>query len=197
MPEKNAVRRLGRVLSFRLSYLERLFSGEKSTTIRRGIVQPLRSEVYLESNGKIYGEARVKSLRFTRVADLTDEDAKKDGFNSRKDLLDALREIYPDIKDEDWVTIISLDNITRYSSPVKTEGLKSSSNIDTSLVARLSLAHGLPESQEHRAILARLALGYSLEEVARIHGVPVLRVREILGKYAIMLREKRLLPTQA
>ncbi len=193
MSEGNAVRKLGRVLSFRLSYLERLFSGEKSTTIRRGIVQPLHSEVYLESNGKIYGEARVKSLRFTRVAELTDEDAKKDGFNSRKDLLDALRKIYPDIKDEDWVTIISLDNITRYSSPVTTKELKALSSVDSSLVARLSLAHGLSESHEHRVILAKLALGYAPERVARDLGIPEVKVREILKKYTMMLYERGLL----
>jgi len=187
---QRTVRKLGKVLSFRLSYLQRLLSGEKTTTIRKGIVQPLHQEVFLESNGRIYGEAQVKSLRFTRVSELTDEDAKKDGFGSKKDLLDALREIYPDLTDDDWVTIISLDNITRYSSPIKAEELETLSATDYSLVARLALAHGLAETREQRAVLAKLALGRTLQEVANELKVPEAKIKAFIRECALKLRER-------
>lgn len=193
MSKEPVARKLGKKLSFRLNYLQKILKGEKTTTIRKGIVQPLHDEVYLESNGHVYGEARVKSLRFTKLAELTDEDAVKDGFENREDLLNALRQIYPDLKDDDWVTIISLDNITRYSKPVSLEEIKNLASLDASTIARLSLAHGIVESQEHRAVLAKLALGYNTKKVSQDLGLPEARIREIVQNYAHELRSRKLL----
>ncbi|MGB9786755.1 MAG: ASCH domain-containing protein [Infirmifilum sp.] len=189
----HTTRKLGKTLSFRLRYLEKILRGEKTTTIRKGILQPQSDEVFLESGGQIYGEARVKSLRFTRVSELTKDDALKDGFNSLEDLLDALKEIYPDIKEDDWVTIISLEEITRYSSPVPVNEIKSLKAVDPSLVARLALAYGIDESQIHRVVLAKLALGYTTGKVAEDLGLPEPQVKEILNNYALKLRSKNLL----
>jgi hypothetical protein len=105
---------LGRKLSFKAKYIDQLFSGEKTTTVRRGIVMPRYDIVYIESDGRIYGTARVKYVRYTKLSELTNEDAVKDGFNSKEELLQALREIYPDIGKDEWVTIISLDNLNRF-----------------------------------------------------------------------------------
>jgi len=51
-----------------------------------------------------------------RVKELTDEDAKKDGFRNINELIDALKRIYGGIKGEDLVTIIHFE-IPEKSSP--------------------------------------------------------------------------------
>ncbi|MEZ0345751.1 MAG: ASCH domain-containing protein [Infirmifilum sp.] len=186
-------RKIGRILRFRLKYLEKILQGEKTTTIRKGILQPLHDEVYLESDGRIYGEARVKSLRFTKLGELTDEDAVKDGFEKREDLLNALRNIYPNIKDEDWVTIITLDNVTRYSTPITPDEIHTITTIEPAQIAQLSLAHGIAQEPEHRAILGKLALGYSIKKVAQELGLPESRIKEILRSYTLELRARGLL----
>lgn len=192
MSREASTRKLGRILHFRMDYLQKVLLGEKTTTVRKGIVKPLHDEVYLASNGKVYGEARLKSLRFTKLSELTDEDARRDGFENREDLVNALKEIYPDLKDEDWVTIISLDNVSRYSSPLSLKEVARRNNIDTAEAARLVLAHGLAETPEHRVVLAKLALGYTSSAVARELGLPEKRVEEIFKSYIVLLRKKKL-----
>ena len=119
MPEARAPRvRLGKFLHFKKKYLEQVLSGGKVTTIRRGIVTPSGDRVYLVCNGRVLGEARISSLRFVRFGDLTDADARRDGFESKDKLVEALREIYPSISKDDWVTIITLEDVTRYSKPM-------------------------------------------------------------------------------
>jgi len=180
--------RLGKILRFKRRYIEALLRGSKATTIRRGIVTPTRDRVFLEAGGKVMGEARISSLRFTRLSDLTDADAQRDGFSSREELLSALREIYPDIKQDEWVTVISLEDVTRYSKPIPLEELRERVPDDLAEVARAALAHGVASTLEERRFYALLVSGKGLEEAAAESGLGVAEARRSLRRVLKALR---------
>lgn len=45
------------------------------------------------------------SLRYQRFGELTEADARLDGFESLSDMLTAFRQIYPHLGGRDWVTV--------------------------------------------------------------------------------------------
>ncbi|RLE69152.1 MAG: hypothetical protein DRJ34_01490 [Thermoprotei archaeon] len=98
--------RLGKVLCIKKKYLKLIFSGKKTTTIRRGIIKPKHRRVYLHSGGKIVGELEIKSVKYLTVKDLTERDARKDGFENKEELLDGLKKFYPDLNEDDYITIL-------------------------------------------------------------------------------------------
>jgi ABC-type ATPase with predicted acetyltransferase domain len=88
-------------------YIEAFADGQKTTTIRNGrlflpsgplILQCGRKEVFAEIAG----------VRHCLAVDLTDEDAHHDGFASRTDLMRALRQHYPELSSETWLSVVSL-----------------------------------------------------------------------------------------
>lgn len=185
--------RLGKFLNFKKKYLERVLRGEKTTTIRRGIVTPSKDHVYLTCDGQVLGEARISSLRFVKIRDLTDADAKRDGFESRDELLKALREIYPDISQEDWVTVISLEDVTRYSKPLAIEDLQGMPSERLAEISRLILAHGLATTLEEKRLFAFLSLGRGLDDAARQAGMSRAEARKVLRR-AMSALSKREVP---
>lgn len=196
MGEKEPVRyNLGKILRFKAKYLRQLLFEGKKTTIRKGIVTPKTPAVYLESDGKIYGEATIKGVRFTKLSELTDEDALRDGFESRKELVKALQEIYPELSEDDWVTIISFSDVTRYSSPVTREALREARRHekDFARIARLALAYGLVETFEEQRILASLQVTGDVKKTAKELGTSPRYIKLILGKIIKRLKERGLM----
>ncbi len=58
---------------------------------------------------KITRWAEIVGITYKRFGELTDEDANKDGFESTHAMRDKFtKEIYPGLKDKDWVTIYSI-----------------------------------------------------------------------------------------
>jgi len=74
-------------------YLARIASGEKTTTIRPWRTCTLRVGTVLSFNGKI--RVVLTKLEHRRVRELSDQDARADGFPSRAALRAALRSHYP------------------------------------------------------------------------------------------------------
>lgn len=81
-------------LVFRLSYAENILKGEKRSTIR------LRSSYRVGEIVEVYvgsarvGRAIIKHIEKKRLSDISDEDARIDGFKDRTELLKELMRIY-------------------------------------------------------------------------------------------------------
>ena len=86
-------------------YLELFRSGSKTTTVRRGRRDPELGPVEL-SDGESVEVSEIVEIRHLRLERLTDQDAVNDGFGSKSELLEALQEFYPDLGEEDEVTIL-------------------------------------------------------------------------------------------
>ncbi len=97
-------------INFDSEFVDRIINGEKITTVRRGIKSyPVGRIVELTANGQRFALAKVKKVVVKRVRELTDEDAVRDGFKSREELISALKRIYGDIRDDEFVTVVHFE----------------------------------------------------------------------------------------
>ncbi|WP_290596813.1 MULTISPECIES: ASCH domain-containing protein [unclassified Archaeoglobus] len=97
-------------INFDAEFVDRIISGEKITTVRRGIKSyPVGRIVELTANGERFALAKVKKVVIKRLKELTEEDARRDGFESRDALLSTLKRIYGEIKDEEFVTVVHFE----------------------------------------------------------------------------------------
>lgn len=97
-------------INFDAEFVEKIINGEKITTVRRGIKSyPVGRIVELTSNGERFALAKVKKVVVKRVRELTDGDAIRDGFRSRNELISALKRIYGDIRDDEFVTVVHFE----------------------------------------------------------------------------------------
>lgn len=87
-------------------FLPLVRSGTKTSTIRRGVRSWMVGPAVLRSNGEEVN-IRITEIRITTAASLTDGDAVRDGFGSLDELLDALKDFYPDLSASDKLTIAS------------------------------------------------------------------------------------------
>lgn len=118
-------REVGRVVFIRSElplfgpYLTKLRQGKKVTTIRfraNAVELPAFSRIPLfetedfgvGDRSKPTATVRIKSLRYQVWGTLNAEDAARDGFDSYADMRRDLQEIYPKMKDTDWVTIYEI-----------------------------------------------------------------------------------------
>ncbi len=102
-------------INFDAEYVRPIIRGEKVTTIRKGIKSyPVGRIVDLTVNYTPFARARVEKVVVKRVSELTDEDARRDGFSSKDELIQALRKIYGDIRDSDFVTIVHFVVVESY-----------------------------------------------------------------------------------
>jgi hypothetical protein len=74
-------------------YLARIASGQKTTTIRPWKTCKLKPGAVLSFNGKV--RTVVTRVEQRRLGDLTDADARADGFDSCREFRRAFREHYP------------------------------------------------------------------------------------------------------
>ncbi|MCD6563594.1 MAG: ASCH domain-containing protein [Thermoproteales archaeon] len=147
-------RKIGKYLRFKKEYVKKILEGRKTTTIRKGILSLSHDTVYLESNGKIYGRLALKSVRYTKLSNLRESDAKADGFKNLDELKNALTDIYPDIKDDDWVTIIKFQPINQLEKPLTRTSILEEDKIYK--ISRLVLAYDLPKTLNERRVFSLL-----------------------------------------
>ena len=98
-------------INFDPEYVGPILEGRKRTTIRKGIKSyPVGRVVELTVNNSVpFAIARIKKVVVKRIGELSDEDARLDGFESREELLSALRRIYGEVKDSEFVTVVHFE----------------------------------------------------------------------------------------
>ncbi|RLE89356.1 MAG: ASCH domain-containing protein, partial [Thermoprotei archaeon] len=65
-------------------YVDLILKGVKRTTIRLGIIKPKYNKIMIHGGGKPIALAKITNVEYKRINELTDEDARKDGFPSLK-----------------------------------------------------------------------------------------------------------------
>ena len=105
-------------------FLRWLREGVKVTTIRlrKGAVEVPSSSVLPLYETNDFGPpgdrskptefVKVSAVRYHRFGELTAHDAVRDGFRSYEDMRNTLEEIYPQIEDDDWVTVYDITLVT-------------------------------------------------------------------------------------
>ena len=124
------------------SYKSRILRGDKVTTIRYGDyeVKP-GSEVYLviTPSDTAIAKARITRGERKKVKELTNEDARLDGFSDVKELLRELNKIYGELYGDDEVTIIGFEITKRFDDGIPLKWLKGLNYREPAEIARLYL----------------------------------------------------------
>jgi hypothetical protein len=182
---------IGRHLMVKGRYVEDILSGRKKATIRRGIVKPKYDEIIVHGGGRPIAKIRVTRVYYKRVYELSDEDALKDGFNSREELIKELKQVYPGIRDDEYVTIIEFEVIQRLDKLVSEDPYMGLTPADIARIALRYLSDELGEND--RRILLDLTRTNSIRSTAiRLFGTLNKRyiVRKVLRKALDKLIER-------
>jgi len=126
-----------------------ILEGKKVTTIRLGRVVPKAKEVIIHSEGKPIAEAVIKNVIYKKVKELTDEDAKRDGYSSLDELIKDLKDMYKvDIKPDDEVTIIEFSVTRKFNNLDITDIYLGFSPLTIALLANRYLRNNLNEEEK-------------------------------------------------
>lgn len=183
---------IGRHLMVKGEYVDLILKGVKKTTIRLGVVTPKYKEIIVHGGGRPVAVIRIVNVKHKRIKELTEEDAKKDGFSSVKTLIKELKKSYGNIKPDDIVTIIEF-NVVKKLTELDIEepwlGLKPVE------IARIALRYCKNIPEDDRKILEDLTRTESIRKTAiRLFGNINKRwkVRKTLRKYLNELIKKNI-----
>jgi len=157
-----------RPLMFSMKYLEELLNGSKRATVRAGNVKYRPGDIVLvHCGGLVLGRARITRVERKELIDLSEEDARKDGFSSLQELLKALKQHYPNLKRDTPLTILEFQWVERFEAPLS-DGEYSWCYSEGPLeVARLALEKLDDLSFEERAVLEAFVKAGSVRGAAR------------------------------
>ena len=93
-------------LNFDPQYVDLLRNGEKKSTVRLKTKLKPGDLVDVYAGERRIGVAKILEVRFKKLSELTDTDAKIDGFKSLKDLKKALKRHYGYLPDNTKLSII-------------------------------------------------------------------------------------------
>ncbi|MCD6196101.1 MAG: ASCH domain-containing protein [Staphylothermus sp.] len=188
---------IGRHLMVKGKYVEDILTGKKKATIRKGIVIPKYEEIIVHGGGKPVAKIKVTKVTHKKLNELTNEDALKDGFKNKKELIKELKRVYPELTDNDWVTIIEFDLVQRLDH---LEPEHPYLGLEPADIARLGLRYLNKElNQKDKQILLDLTRTNSIRMTAlRIFGTLNKRyiIRKVLRKTLGKLIEKGVIKTQ-
>ncbi|NJE00873.1 ASCH domain-containing protein [Thermococcus sp. JdF3] len=124
------------------SYKSRILRGDKVTTIRYGDYEAKPgSEIYLVITPSDTAIAKVKITKVEKkkVKELTNEDARLDGFSDVRELVRELGKIYGELHGDDEVTIIGFEVVKRFDDGIPLKWLKGLNYREPAEIARLYL----------------------------------------------------------
>jgi len=195
---KSRVIYLRRHIMIKGRFVEALMNGVKRATIRLGHVVPRYREVIIHGGGRPVAKAVITNVIYKKVRDLTDEDAKKDGYNSVKELIEDLERIYNrKISPDEEVTIIEFE-VTAVLNQLKDDDVYLGlSPVDIAALARRYLWSALNENE--RKIIDSVLRYRSIRETSiKLFGSLNKRwiVRRVLRKCLRELVERKLIRVQ-
>ncbi|OYT41113.1 MAG: ASCH domain-containing protein [Desulfurococcales archaeon ex4484_58] len=172
-------------------YVSDILEGRKKATIRKGIVKPKYREMIIHGGGRPIAKIFIERVYHRRVRDLSNEDALKDGFSSREELIEELKKVYKDINEESWVTIIEFRVVQRMDHLSSHDPYMGLSPVDIARIALRYLSDELNDME--KKILLDLTRTNSIRATTlRLYGSLNKRfvVRRILKKALTLLIEK-------
>ncbi|AEC51996.1 hypothetical protein PNA2_1081 [Pyrococcus sp. NA2] len=172
-------------LKFDGKYKDDIISGRKRATIRLGRKVNLKpgENVLVHAGGYVLGKARITNVVTKKVSELTDEDARKDGFRNREELLEALRQHYKFVRPDSPATIVEFEMIELLDKPILSADFPYEGNNPIE-IAELALKHLDNLSFEEVALLKLFLKEGSLRKAAmKLGGLNKrYKIREVLRR---------------
>jgi len=179
-------------LTFDGEYIDALLSGRKKATIRRSARGFKEGDlVYIHSGGYVIGKAIIKRIEKKRLGELTEEDARKDGFPSKKELVRALKRYYKGLEKDSGLYLIEFEMTEKFQEPVFSSDMPYD-GYNPIEIAKLSLEKEIGLTRVERAILRFFLKSGSIRKAAiRMGGMEQRKViREVLRTAYKLLKEK-------
>ena len=99
-------------LQFLGKYIKDIIKGNKNLTIRLSKANLKPGDIFiLHAGGKVIGKFRVKNIYTKKLYQITDEEAKRDGYNNKEELINDLKRIYKRLDLNKEVAIIEFEPI--------------------------------------------------------------------------------------
>ncbi len=113
--EDNNLTEKRKTLKFLPEFRDRILTGDKTSTIRKGKVDKYKEGdvVELIVGDEVIGDAVITEIKHRIFKEISPADARKDGFRSKSELKRALKKIYGTFKGEDLVTQIEFRLLKR------------------------------------------------------------------------------------
>ena len=180
---------LGRHLMVKGEYVDAILKGTKTTTVRLGIVIPKYRTIIIHGGGRVIGKAIIEEVKHKRIRDLTDADAKLDGFSSKRELLQELKKVYKDVVPSDYATIIKFRLVQLAKNTSEDYMYLGFDPVD---IARIAMRYDLPLSKDDWKILELVSRKGSIRRAAQeLGGLEKRRlIRRVLRKVARLLVNK-------
>lgn len=185
-----------RPLLFSKKYLENLLSGKKLSTVRVGYKKYRPGDIVLVlCGGFVLGRVKIVRVECKRFIDLTEEDARRDGFNSLHELRRALMQHYPRVRANTIFTIIYFEWMEKYVNLKSVKEYNWSYSKNPLEVAKISLESLHDLDQGEKEVLEAYLKAGSIRGAAKILGGLSARtvVRSVLRNAAERLVELKLL----
>lgn len=106
MSSGRKVKYVGRHLMMKGAYVDKVLSNEKKATIRKGVVKPKYGEIIIHAGGRPIAKAKITRVYYKKLRELGEYEARVEGFNSVEELMQELRRVYGNVKDDDYFTVI-------------------------------------------------------------------------------------------
>ncbi len=146
------------------SYIDRLLSGEKRATIRRGIYKPRYEEVIIHAGGRPIAKARITRVYYKKLKELGEYEARIEGYERVEDLIKELKNVYGDIDEDEYFTILEFEIVQRLDNLPLEDPYMGLSPAD---IARIALRYLQSELSElDRKILMDLTRTNSIRKTA-------------------------------
>ncbi len=148
-------------LEFKRRYMQPLLSGKKRLTIRKKTNLKEGDEVYVHCGGKIIGKAKITSVTRKRISELTEEEAKLDGFRSLDELMEELEKFGYD--DEVYLIQFEFEPVESVNPHTMYYG-----NADLDEIAEKSLRYLQLDERKRRILEAFLKYGSIRRAAAKL-----------------------------
>ena len=101
-------------MRFNEAYVTNILMGKKTASIRsnvRGLMSD--SIIPFTANGRRFAMARIKEIRPVRFQELSEEDAKRDGFETLQELKEGLGQFYKKLKPNSRLFAVRFEVVER------------------------------------------------------------------------------------
>ncbi len=159
-------------LEFDGRYADAILKGRKRATVRLGRRPNLKEgdEVLIHAGGYAIGKAVIERVESKRVKELTDEDAFLDGFSSRDELINALKEHYKWVDDDSRAHVIVFRLVEKFDKPVMSSDYAYEGNLPVEIAEKALKYLDLPE-EDRRLIELFLRTGSLRKAAYRLGGL--------------------------
>ncbi|MEM4588284.1 MAG: ASCH domain-containing protein [Nanopusillaceae archaeon] len=155
-------------LQFLGIYRNALISGKKRITIRITKPNLRKGDIFIaHCGGKVIGKFKVTNVYTKKLREITEEEAKLDGFESKERLIKELKKYYPKIKEDTEIFVIEFEPVEIFKKEISSEDFAwGGKKINLIELAKLILEKDESLTQKQKELLKILIEEKSLRKAA-------------------------------